>query len=204
MATAKEILKYIESFENEAENGYESTIHLNDSILHACVILKELFRKALKEPERTVNMFCGSFSLFRDETSKIIEDEKRNCSTDGLDDAQKDAWAKLDLFKNLQDELREFISNNGKLNLIIQKAVDTLRNNTVWTSLDHAILDGRVKIYYLEDSIGLDHFAVTYEAYRIENSDKNKTAICCFSDRKTGLVLNNSFSFLRQSAVSVF
>lgn len=204
MATAQEILNYIDAFDHEAENGYDSKIHLNDSILHACVVMKALITKASQEFERTINMYCGVFSLFRDKTSAKVQRAKDACNVDGLSIEDNDRWNTLDLFGALQNRLREFLGDGGKLNLIVQREIESLRDNQIWTALQKGISDGTVKIYSLSENISLDHFATTYEAYRIENSDEEKTAMCCFRDEKRGLVLNNNFTTLKQRSQLIY
>lgn len=204
MATAQEILSYIDNFSLEAQNGYDSKIHLNDSILHACVVMKALITKASQEFEKNINMYCGTFSLFRDKTYDKVQRAKDACDLTGLSPKDTERWNNLDLFGDLQNKLREFLANRGKLNLIVQREIDSLRDNQIWTALQKWINEGTVKIYAMTENSSLDHFAVTYEAYRIENSDEEKTALCCFKDEKRGLVLNNSFTSLKNRSQLIY
>jgi hypothetical protein len=54
----------------------------------------------------------------------------------------------------------------------------------------------KIKVYASNFDIGLDHFVVTSDAYRVENSDTIKTATCCFNDKESANVLNDCFKEL--------
>ncbi|MCQ4872009.1 hypothetical protein [Butyricimonas paravirosa] len=73
---------------------------------------------------------------------------------------------------------------------------NTLSNNEVWQILQSGINNGNVHVYVLKTNIGLDHFATTSEAYRVENSDVIKTATCCFNDKENAKILNENFNEL--------
>lgn len=203
MASAQKILDYIKELQDEEKLGYTPKVHFNDSILHACAVMAAILRKAAAEPENTLNMFCGNFSLFRDETRQKVAAEKSGYDGSDLSDEDKKKWESLDLFTDLLEQMRKFLGK-GKFNLIVQRDAEGLRSNTIWTSLQGAISDGRAKIYQMNEDTELDHFATTFEAYRIENSDRKKTAICCFKDPKNSLVLNGNFGLLTRRATPVF
>lgn len=194
---AIEILDYCTRF--KSGNEYNDAIYFNDSIIHATIITTEIFKKALSETDKAVNMYCGKFSLFREETRNKISNLKLACDTTGLAEAHREGeWANFDPYTLLQTEITDFLNDNnrGRLNLIIERDFDSLKKCAVWKILKRGIENNRVRMFILHDNMGLGHFAVTEEAYRIENSDGEKTASGCFRDKINADILNDNFEFL--------
>lgn len=195
--SASEILNYCTQF--KTDNNYNSTIFFNDSILHATMILKELFSKALTEEEKTINMYCGKFSLFRDETKEKIQEVKyKYYTTDGLPEEDIKKWVGFDPFTELQEELSVFLSENGKLNIIMEADPTSLQTYKVWTKIKNGIESNKVKLFHLYTPLGVEHYTVTRDAYRLENSDSYKTAVGCFQDPANAKILNDNFKYLMQ------
>ena len=200
MIKAVDILTYTDQFKNPETGEYNSTIYVNDSILHASIITAELFQKARKELSRTVNMYCGEFSLFRDEAQRRIKNFKMDCDTTDLSEKQELQWQAFDPYSNLQQQITLFLNddNKGKLNLIIERGLESLKKCSIWKTLKSGMDNNRVKISVLSNPIGIGHFAVTEEAYRLEDSDDNKTASGCFRDTENANILNDNFDFLQK------
>lgn len=193
MPTAKELLDYQQRLRDAVEKE-SSDIYYNDSILHATMIMKELFHKALKEDRKTVRMFCGNFSLFRDHTASKIENEKNSCSLEGLTDEERQTWAGIDFFGDLKRAFVDFVQHaDARFELIMQYGEDSLRKDSIWEVLRRESDKGKAKVYVSTVNLGLDHFATTATAYRVENSDVVKTATCCFNDKNGADVLNDNF-----------
>ncbi|MCD8183793.1 MAG: hypothetical protein LUE99_12750 [Bacteroides sp.] len=188
----KDLLAYQDKLEIAVEKG-SSDIFFNDSILHAMVIMRGIFIKATQESKRNVCMYYGNFSLFRDRTQGKILGEKMACLIDDLPEVDQQRWEQTDYFGNLRHSLQDFLNSEGSLKLIMEYGVDTLKDDSVWEILQPSIINGRTEIYVLKTNMGLDRFAVTSEAYRVENSDGLKTATCCFGDKKNANVLNDNF-----------
>ena len=110
MPTAKELLNYRDQL-NTAVQNQSSEIYFNDSILHAMIIMKEIFNKASVENRKKVCMFCGNFSLFRDETKEKIANEKNHCSLDGLNANEMRDWANIDFYNDLRDAFLAFLDH---------------------------------------------------------------------------------------------
>lgn len=195
MQNAKDLLNYKKELAQAIKDG-DDTIFFNDSILHTMLIVKELLNKASKEDGRLLQMYCGNFSLFRDKTERKVLDEKYKWSTTDLSKEESENWASLDFYADLQQALTDFLSVEGKLKLILQYQTNTLPENRVWRVLENGIRQNNVSIYQLKINVGLDHFAVTREAYRVENSNEIKTATCCFKDSPNANILNENFNEL--------
>lgn len=195
MLTAKKLLTYKSDLER-AVNERSSEIFFNDSILHAMLIMKALLQKAQNEDSKLLSVYCGNFSLFRDKTKIKVDNEKMNCSANNLEANELEEWQNWDLYTDLQNKLRDFLNNGGHLDLIVQYQADDLPDNKVWRILSDGIQKEKVRIFQLKINVGLDHFATTQEAYRLENSDETKTATCCFCDEKNARILNDNFKEL--------
>lgn len=191
---AKDLLKYKKDLD-AAISDSKTNLFFNDSILHAMMITNALFEKAALEPQKNVCMYCGEFSLFRDKTKSKVLNEKMECSTDGLEEYELKMWEKISFFTDLQESLEKFLKN-GTLKVIIANNVKTIPEESVWSIIEPYINNKKVEIYELKSNVGLDHFATTNDSYRIENSDKDKTAICCFRDKLNADVLQNNFKDL--------
>lgn len=196
MPTAKELLNYRDQL-NTAVQNQSSEIYFNDSILHAMIIMKEIFNKASVENRKKVCMFCGNFSLFRDETKEKIANEKNHCSLDGLNANEMRDWANIDFYNDLRDAFLAFLDHaDASFELILQSGINTLKDMSIWELLENENLMRKIKVYASNFDIGLDHFVVTSDAYRVENSDTIKTATCCFNDKESANVLNDCFKEL--------
>lgn len=210
MSSAKDLLQYDIDLDDAITNCSDDVFY-NDSILHALIIMKHLFRKAqnLNEGQRTMNIFCGNFSLFRDKTREKIEKEKKEYSLEGLCEKERKKWDNWDLFGELQKALSDFLeTDKAKLNLIMMRDIDTLCENSVWNTLKTAIERKKMSIFLLdhEKDLGLGefHFAVISDAYRIETSDEHKKATCCFCDKDGSNILNSNFAELQKNSLEVF
>ena len=205
---AVDILNYTSQFKNLDADPveYNDNIFYNDSILHAAIVTTELLDKALLENKLVVNMYCGKFSLFRDEAKGKIDSVKEGCSTDGLNEQQKNAWNNLDPYKNLIGKLESFLNskNGGTLNIVIERELESLKKCRVWDTLRDGMKNGRVTLSVLNEPLGLNHYTVTEEAYRIESSDEKKTATGCFKDRDNADMLNSNFRLLQRLAQPVY
>lgn len=195
MPTAQEILKYRE----QANNGTLG-VYYNDSILHATVITTGLIRKAIRE-KTPLNIFCGELSLFKKSAKPKIDAVKIECSTVGMTENQKNEW---DAFNPHQELITAFsdLANDDEvsLNIILEHGnVDCLKEESIWTNIQEH--KNTVHLYLLRESMGLDHFTVTKDAYRIENSDKQKSASGSFNDSVNASLLNETFSDLKTRSV---
>ena len=197
---ASDILSYCNQF--KTGNEYNDSIYLNDSVLHATIITNEIFEKALSETGKTVNMYCGRFSLFRDENRAEIDNLKLQCDISDLSDEKKKEWAEFNPFSDLQHKLGVFLDdeNKGHLNLIMEQDIESLKKCEVWKVLKRGMENNRVSLFALKESMGLGHFCVTEEAYRLEKSDNNKTASGCFKDKVNADILNDNFEFLKKAS----
>lgn len=204
MSDARDLLQYDEDLSVAVKEG-SSDVFYNDSILHAFIIMKYLIHKARKDEEKQISIFCGNFSLFRDETKRKIQKEKDDYSIDKLSEEEIEKWNQWDLFHDLQKELKEFLNESqAKFNLIMTRGIESLRKNEVWEILKFGIDKNRLSIYLLDEGLKLDHFAVTTDAYRLENSDEYKKATCCFGDRKGADILNSNFDILLRYSSRVY
>ena len=203
MITAKNLLAYSSKFKKEVPGHdgkyeYTSEILLNDSIVHAAIITANLFEKAITEPMKTVNMYCGEFSLFREKAQYAIDKVLSDCDKAGLSVSEEEAWKNFKPGQELLDNFTEFLKNGGTLNLIIERGDDTLKSCEIWKTLRDYIRNGQVHLSVIRESMGLGHFTATADAYRIEKSDNTKTAIGCFNDPENAEVLNENFMFLQK------
>lgn len=202
MYTAKELLNYKEQLEQEAISK-TNKIYLNDSILHAMIVMKAIFMTLLKEDGGRLRMYCGKFSLFGDEIKDKIIEEKKVCYTEDLTEVELQNWNDLDFAGGLREKFIEFLKKkNVSFELIVQSNADYIKSLSIWDELDKDSLD-KISVATINNEFELDHFVVADNVYRVENSDFNKTAVCCFNDKKTANVLQDCFNVLKTYAKQI-
>ena len=190
-------IEYQHRLKECAENDRTDIIY-NDSIVHAAMIYNSIFHKAQEDKTQVVNMYCGKLSIFRDSTNRKIKEEMDRIRPD-CDCTSKDMilWKNFHPFDDLVDTVSNFFNNGGKLNVVLenQNAKDFTGEQT-YPILKKAYETGALYVRLLPFEVGLDHFTIMNNSYRCENSDENKTALCCFNDTAMTKVLLRSFQLL--------
>lgn len=187
-------LKYEERLRRCVDDHLPDIIY-NDSIVHAAMIYSQMFRKA-KNEGNAVNMYCGELSVFRDSTRVKISDElliSRN--NDGK--ATDEMWQAFHPYENMVNSITDFLKEGGKLNIVMEKRGSRpLASEKCYPLLKEAYDKGQLYIRVLPFSVGLDHFSIAGDAYRAENSDIKKSALCSFCDQKATEIYQKSFDLL--------
>jgi hypothetical protein len=190
----KTYLEYSERLQKCIETDSKDII-FNDSIVHAVMVMTAMLMLA-NQKKTVVKMFCGKFSLFRDKTEEKLrgalseaEPEDTELKLQWMDYYQK-------LFGELHKALEVFLKNGGKLHLVVEKTISGLSNERIWNIIKGPLYSGQMTVAYYNNTIGIDHFAITGNAYRRENSDSEKTALCCFNSEKTSSVMNSTFELI--------
>lgn len=182
----------------DTENSTE--VIYNDSIVHAAMVYNQLFQRATRSENKTVNMFCGSLSILRDSTEKkIAEERERIRPKEGTSDWAE--WENFQPFYDVKNAVKDFFEKGGKLNVVLENRGKSIEWEQMYPLLKDAYDKGKLYIGGLPIEIGLDHFTIVDNAYRCENSDERKTAICCFNDKQVTDVLMKSFELLKRMAV---
>lgn len=183
---------------------HSDVVFLNDSRVHAVMVLTMMLnnqKDAEKEQDRILKMFCGKFSLFRDTTKRhlsILESDYR----DELKNKNL-SWSDFDPYSKLQEALVKFFDNKGRLELIVTSDMSLIKEEESWPDFHQAINNGRMMVWQYDNVFSLDHFTIAGNAYRVENSDEEKTAICCFNDTDTVQELVESFESIKENATPV-
>lgn len=184
----------------ECADGNRVDIIYNDSIVHAAMIYKYMFQKAQKDGVQVVNMFCGKLSILRNSTNQKIRVEQERVrpadNTSGVE-----SWTNFHPFQDLVDTVEKYFDNGGKLNVILENQdVKDFTEEQTYPILKKAYESGALYVRLLPFEVGLDHFTIMNNSYRCENSDENKTALCCFNDPDMTDVLSKSFQLLTTMA----
>lgn len=192
-------LKYEERLRRCVDEHLSDIIY-NDSIVHAAMIYSQMFRKA-KNEGNAVNMYCGELSVFRDSTRVKILDELQNArKNDGK--ATEEMWQAFHPYENMVNSITDFLKDGGKLNIVMEnRGSRPLAGEQRYPLLKDAYDKGQLYIRALPFSVGLDHFTISGDAYRAENSDIKKSALCSFSDQKTTEIYQKSFDLLMAMSV---
>lgn len=195
--TLEELLKYKEMLKKCSEQ-HLNTVFLNDSRVHAVMVMSALLDTVKnKDNNKTMKMFCGKFSHFMDKTGERVAKY-----VDGLNASSEDK-SKFSPFEDLMTSLGEFFNNDGRLELIVTSDLHDISGNRVHALIGKAIMEKKMQVWQLDSNLALDHFAVIGSAFRMENSDEEKTAICCFNDQETAGLLNDVFDDLKTLAIGL-
>ena len=203
MFTAKELFNYRDEVRNAAK-GEKSAYFFNDSILHAMLILKNIFDgkdENASKSNTVVRMYCGTMSLFRQQAKNEAANAKNVCVLDIEDDELRSEWGAWDLWQELRKSLENYLTHEGRLEIILDDVGPLLKDADLTNLLSKK---GRVVVRKLTTSLGLPHVTTSEIAYRIEDSHVDRTATCAFNDRDTARSFINSFDAMKQFTVPVY
>lgn len=195
---------YKKALESARENQSSDTF-FNDSAIHEEFVLNELFvnAKALLPFNKAVFMYCGKMYSFRDEMKGIIEQKKTDFKykienkTEGWENSNIEGF---DPYENLINSVKNYFSSGGELHVIVDEDIEKIKEESIWEDLFKKNYNKSFKIYKIKTGGVIGHFALSGNAYRMEISHKDKTAICCFNNKEYAELLNSNFnSLLRMS-----
>lgn len=197
--TIQDYLQYKEMLDECLAKG-EKVFFKNESLVHATMVMNAIIRSGIRGDEAgELNMFCGEFSLFRDGVRKKLEEIKKHVVGDGSDRKVIEEWESIDPYKTLRRTLDDFFVKHGRLNLIVTRSLEGIKNEDVWASIETPIEEGQMKVMRLKQ-MPLDHFVVCGDSFRKENSDKEKTAYCGFFNPEMSTSFRQVFYNIRKMA----
>ena len=184
MATAKEILEY----RRKANDGTIG-VYYNSDILHATIIMTALLNKA-REKGEFIKIFCGKLSLFSRSAEGKVNQLKEEVEKNYESTEEKEQWEGFNPSKELRDAFIAYVEKfSDKIKIIVENWTDEITKLPIWDILK----ENKVELRVLTSNIGLDHFTVTKDAYRIENSDEIKSASGNFMDPANAIMLEGIF-----------
>lgn len=190
--TFQDFVNYKTKLDNCANNN-SSEIILNDSLVHAVFIYTSLLKKANNDNLRQVNIYCGKASIFRDSTRQKVEDEWNSIKPTQHNEIGQ--WSEMKPYEEFRSTLETYLQNKGRLSIIIDgQDVADFSNESVYPLFKQ--YRSQIAIKQMPFSLDLNHFAFVGSSYRCENSDANKTAICCFNASEQTKIFDESFSML--------
>lgn len=191
----QDFLKYQKMLEECAKNNSTEVI-FNDSIVHAVLIFASMLEKAVEDGVSQLNLYCGKASLFRDSTQSKVENEW--AAMKPTDSSLVELWSSFKPYERFKKAFEAFDSNDGTLNIVIDnQEVDDFTNDSFLHTLKKMQRENRLSIKQMPFSLGMNHFAYIGNSYRCENSDEEKTALCCFNDNEQVGVYQESFRLLQ-------
>lgn len=194
--SAKELLEYRQRVEN-AMRGTTPVYFFNDNILKAMMIQRAILGGGeVNHMPGCVRMYCAQGSLFLLSGKVMATNAKIALDSSGLSDNEVQDWIKWDLWEELQEALKEFLSKGKQLELIVENINLIRQDSKLWQILCENRKN--VSVYTLSVDLGLDHFTASMESYRIENSDEKKTATCAFHDTENARAFFDSFNVLKR------
>lgn len=177
MESIQDFINYRKQIEEKSESNSKEVFD-NSDIVHALMVFTELFKKAKRDRIKEVNMFCGGLYILRDSAEQQV-----NKVLDGCEDRQNDEEKKkFNPCADLREAIDDYLSNGGKLKVIMEKQSYTgFRNESIMKELWHWLSEGAIKIMKSNFVTGLNHFTVTGDSIRLEYDEKGKKAVCCFN-----------------------
>lgn len=210
MESTNELNQYIsykEALESARESQSSDTF-FNDSAIHEEFVLNELFVNATKllPFNKAVFMYCGKMYSFRDEMKGIIEQKKTEFKQK-IEKKEK-GWEnskikEFDPYNNLINSVENYFSLGGELHVIVDEDIEKIAEESIWKDHFEKNYNKRFKIYRIKTNGVIGHFALSGNAYRMEISHKDKTAICCFNNKEYAELLNSNFNSLLRMSQSI-
>lgn len=172
---------------------------VNDSSVHATIVMRVLL-----DHSSEVKMYCGIFSIFRE----CFREKVRKYFEENFSLEEKESLVKIpfDPFGELHNSLHGFLNRGGKLQVIMEKEYDSLKEDVVYTNILKPYIDEKqVQFYHLEATPEYDHFTIgDNDKYRRESDKEFRLAICCFNNKEGVDILKGSFSQLLQNSIPLF
>lgn len=185
----QDYLKYQSDVRSYNKND-DDIVFFNESGVHAAIVIDELIKRAIKA-KKHIEMFCGTFYLFRDEFCRKIEETKLKLGV------PEEEWQEFDPAKRLSESLTDFFGSNLQMYVVLQKkdAFAQIKNDSKWNDYKKYVEQGLLHFYQLSSDVktGLTHFIVSGTSYRKENSDEEKTAMCSFNRPKYAKTCRKDF-----------
>lgn len=201
----QDYLEYKERIDRMVDAPKDEVI-FNGSLIHAVMIQCGLVRLATRNGVHEVKVFCGNMSAFRSGTeAKIaagLEESKR------LDSANCNSpeWENLHPYADLQEALVDYLQAHpqNKIRIIVEKDIENIKQDQRFMSVFAPFLqNGKMVVCRAKGNLGYSHFMLVGNAYRMEESDNEKTAMCNFGDTVMTPVLQQSFDILAAQAEPV-
>ncbi len=207
-----QFIKYRDVLEKARKERVTDTF-FNDSAIHEEFVIKELFNNAKDclSSNKTIYMYCGKMSAFRDDMKTAVEKKKEEYRKkialieDPNEKNKKEEELKaFDPYKNLMDSVDNFFKDKGKLQVIVDEDIDSIKNEEVWDKhFKEHYKNNQLIIHRLNISSVLEHFVLSDRAYRMEISHEDKTAVCCFNNKDYADVLLMNYNSLCRSSQQV-
>lgn len=190
----EDFLDYKRIIEEYSHNNSER-LFLNESCIHAAMVTKEIFNRATNNCV-DVDMFCGEFSLFRESFKTRINEIKKQMEPE-IKVGLKVDFEAFDPYKDLIESLKKFFDKDLHLNVIIAKPIDNIKNDDNCGFFKEKMNQGLLSFRLLDIDLGLDHFIVSGDAFRKENSGKKRTATCSFNRHEYADMFRQTFENLK-------
>lgn len=188
-----ELLDYQKELQMNSESDSPRILY-NDSSAHALFVYIELLKKAIKDDIKEVKLFCGRFSMFRDKYKEIIESLIKSYEEESENSEKLKNFKPYDV---LMKTLEEYLNDSGrKLKLIVAHDIKDIEKENCWDKLKEFFNKRQIEASKLRYDLPLNHYMVVGDAYRRENSEDERTALCCFNDPTTSRLLSEHFNLL--------
>lgn len=196
----EQYLDYKKTIEEYSRND-DACLFLNESCIHAAMVTKEMLDRATNK-NIDIDMFCGSFSLFREGFKSSVEKIKMKMQGEIMKEQKRD-FDRFDPYRDLIESLKNFFSKDLHLDVIIAKPLENIQNDYNCGFFKEKINQGLLSFRLLDIDLDIDHFMVSGDAFRKENSDKERTATCSFNMPEYADLFRRTFKNLK-SYSSVF
>lgn len=198
----QDYLDYQDSVRKSLEDN-DRTLFFNESFVHASIVTKAIVDKAVQE-ETPINMFCGKFSLFRENFKKHLNEIKEKLTYDPVVIKEPEKFEMFDPYNDLVRSLKAFFSKGLKLDVIIANTIDGIKKDALWPGLfESNINNGNLFFQKLNVPFEIDHFMVSGHAFRKETSGEAKTAICSINRKEYADILQDSFVNLKRYSTEI-
>lgn len=175
----------------------------NESDIHAAIVVNELVKRATKK-RLSIDMFCGSFYLFRDKFKREVDKEKSELAknVEAKDEVSFDGFNPFD---DLLASIKDFFAQKLEMNVVLENedAFDGIKNDPNWRIVFKPNMEEkRLHFYQLDSDLKNihNHFMVSGNSFRREVSEKFRTAMCSFNRSDYASMYKSTFELLKNGS----
>lgn len=188
METAKfeELKSYYNDLKQNSNNGdlFYNADRAHNALVMSCIL----------DFSNEVKMYCGEFSLFRENFKEIVDND--------LTTEQKEDFSPMSI---LYTSLQTFLEAGKKIFIIIEKNDKCLSDEPVFQKIIKPYISKNIFFYLIDSKYKANyHFTVGDDRrYRRETGPESHSAICSRNDINGAKIMLNQFAILQDNSTLI-
>ncbi len=179
------------------------TRFFNESDIHAAIVVNELVKRATQK-RHPIDMFCGSFYLFRNEFKEEVDNEKSELAKN-IEAEDAESFGEFKPFDDLLASIKAFFAQKLEMNVVLENegAFDRIKSDPNWKDVfKPSMEEKRLRFFQLDSDLKNihNHFMVSGNSFRREVSEKFRTAMCSFNRSDYASMYKSTFELLKNGS----